>query len=54
MDCSTPGLPVPYQLLEFAQVHVHCIGDACLFSPLQSRTLPWFVFVSYEIDIFEK
>ena len=28
MDCSTPGLPVPYHLLEFAQVHVHCIGDA--------------------------
>ena len=23
MDCSTPGLPVPYYLLEFAQVHVH-------------------------------
>ena len=28
MDCSTPGLPVPHHLLEFAQVHVHCIGDA--------------------------
>ena len=28
MDCSTPGLPVPHPLLEFAQVHVHCIGDA--------------------------
>ena len=27
MDCSTPGLPVPYHLPEFAQVHVHCIGD---------------------------
>jgi len=25
MDCSTPGLPVPHHLLEFAQVHVHCI-----------------------------
>ena len=22
MDCSIPGLPVPHQLLEFAQVHV--------------------------------
>ena len=22
-DCSTPGLPVPHYLLEFAQVHVH-------------------------------
>ena len=28
MDCSTPGLPVPYHLLEFTQVHIHCIGDA--------------------------
>ena len=28
MDGSTPGLPVPHQLLKFAQVHVHCIGDA--------------------------
>ena len=27
MDCSTPGLPVPHHLLEFAQVHVYCIGD---------------------------
>ena len=25
---STPGLPVPHHLLEFAQVHVLCIGDA--------------------------
>ena len=28
MDCSTPGLPVPHHLPEFAQVHVRCIGDA--------------------------
>ena len=28
MACSTPGLPVPHHLPEFAQVHVHCIGDA--------------------------
>ena len=28
MDWSTPGLPVPYHLLKFAQIHVHCInGD---------------------------
>ena len=27
-DCSTPGLPVPHHLLEFAQVHVQCISDA--------------------------
>ena len=23
MDCSTPGLPVHYQLLEFTQTHIH-------------------------------
>ena len=23
MDCSTPGLPVQHQLLEFTQTHVH-------------------------------
>ena len=28
MDCSTPGFPVPHHLPEFAQVHVHWIGDA--------------------------
>ena len=28
MDCSTPGFPVHYQLPEFAQTHVHWVGDA--------------------------
>ena len=28
MDCSMPGLPVHHQLPEFAQTHVHWIGDA--------------------------
>ena len=28
MDCSTPGLPVHHQLLEFTQTHVHLLGDA--------------------------
>ena len=28
MDCSTPGLPVHYQLLELPQTHVHWVGDA--------------------------
>ena len=27
INCSTPGLFVPNYLLEFAQVHVHCIGE---------------------------
>ena len=28
MDCSTPGLHVHHQLLEFVQTHVHWVGDA--------------------------
>ena len=28
MDCSKPGLPVHHQLPEFAQTHVHQVGDA--------------------------
>ena len=28
MDGSMPGLPVHHQLLEFAQTHVHQVGDA--------------------------
>ena len=27
-NCSTPGLPVHHQLLEFTQTHVHWVGDA--------------------------
>ena len=33
MDCSTPGPPVHYQLLEFIQTHVHQVGDAIQPSP---------------------
>ena len=28
MDCSTPGFPAHQHLLEFAQIDVHCVGDA--------------------------
>ena len=28
MDCSMSGLSLPHHLLEFAQVHIHYIGDA--------------------------
>ena len=28
MDCSMPGLPVLHYLPEFAQVHIHWVGDA--------------------------
>ena len=37
MECSTPGFPVHHHLLEFAQIHVHWIGDAIQQShPLSS------------------
>ena len=36
MDCSMPGLPVPHHLPEFAQVHVHWMGDASQPSHLLS------------------
>ena len=28
VDCSTPGFPVLHYLLEFAQTHIHWVGDA--------------------------
>ena len=41
MDCSTPGLPVTHHLPKFAQVHVHCIGDAIQSShPLMPSSPP--------------
>ena len=41
MDCSTPGSPVLHYLPEFAQVHVHWVGDAVYPShPLSSPSSP--------------
>ena len=43
MDCSTPGLPVHHQFLEFAQTHVHWVSDVIQPShPLLSPSLPAF------------
>ena len=43
MDCSTPGLPVHYQLLEFTQTRVHQVSDAIQPShPLSSPSPPAF------------
>ena len=43
MNCSTPGLPVHHQLLEFTQTHVHRVGDAIQPShPLLSPFPPAF------------
>ena len=42
-DCSTPGLAVPHHPPEFAQVHVHCVGDntqtAYLLTPSSALNL---------------
>ena len=41
MNCSTPGLPVYHQLLEFTQTHIHRVGDAIYPShPLSSPSPP--------------
>ena len=43
MDCSTPGFPVHYQLLELAQTHVHRVRDAIQPShPLLAPSPPAF------------
>ena len=41
VDCSTSGLPVHHQLLEFTQTHVHPVIDAIQTShPLSSPSPP--------------
>ena len=40
MDYSRPGLPVLHHLLEFAQVHIHCISDAAQPSHLLMPSSP--------------
>ena len=38
VNCTTPGLPVHHQLLEFTQIHVHWIGEA--IQPSHSLSSP--------------
>ena len=40
MDCSTPGLPVHHQLLEFTQTNVHLVCDAIQPSHILSSPSP--------------
>ena len=43
IDCSMPGLPVHHRLLEFAQTHIHWVGDVTQTShPLSSPCPPAF------------
>ena len=49
MDCSTPGLPVHHQLLEFTETHVHWVSDAIQpFHPLLSPFPPTFNLSQYQ------
>ena len=60
MNCSTQGLPVHHQLLEFIQTHVHWVSDATQSShprsspsaapkPSQHQSLFQWVNSSYEV-----
>ena len=42
MDCSMPGFPVHYQLLELAHTHVHLVGDGIQLSHPVSSPSPAF------------
>ena len=53
MDCSTPGLPVHHHLLEFAQTHVHWVGDAIQPSHLLSPTYPPALNLSQQQGLFQ-
>ena len=47
MDCSTPGFPVLHHLLEFAETHVHQVGDAIQPSRPLSSPPPFFNFYQH-------
>ena len=49
MDCSTPGLPVHHQLLEFTQTHVCRVTDAIQLSHPLSLLLQPSVFPSIRV-----
>ena len=53
MDCCSPGLPIPHQLLEFTQTHVHWVGDVIQPShPLSSPSLLAFSLSQHQ-DLFQ-
>ena len=50
MGCTSPGFPVLHHLLDLAQTHVHCVGDAIPPShPLLSPYPPAFYFHSIRV-----
>ena len=53
MDCSTPGLPVPHQLPELTQTHVHWVCDAIQPSHPLSTPSPPALNISQHQDLFQ-
>ena len=53
MDCHAPGFPISHHLPEFAQVHVHCIGDAIQPSQPLSPSSPSAFSLSQHQDLFQ-
>ena len=52
-DCSTPGLPVHHQLLDFTPTHVHWVGDAIQPSHLLMSPSPPAFHLSQHQGIFK-
>ena len=53
MDCSMPGLPDLHCLLEFAQVHVHWIGNAIQSSHSLPHSSPFAFYLSQHQGLFK-
>ena len=53
MDCSTPGFSVHHQLPEFAQNHVHWVGDAIQPSHPLSSAYPLALNLSQHQGLFQ-
>ena len=54
MDCSSLGLPVHHQLMEFTQTHVHWVGDALQPSHLLSSPSPPTFNLSQHQGLFQR
>ena len=53
IDTELPGLPVTHHLLEFAQVHIHCISDAVQPSPPLTPFPPSAINLSQREELFQ-
>ena len=54
MDCSMPDLPVSHHLPKFAQVQVHCIGDAIQSSHPLMPSSPSALTLSQHQGLFQR